>query len=755
MVDFTKTLELPSMDLTPGTMIAERYQIIEELGRGGMGKVFRVEDTNIQEEVALKLIKPEIAVDEIMIERFRNELKIARKITHKNVCRMYDLNQTGGMPFITMEYVKGEDLKTLIKRDGSLSPNRTLLIARQVCQGLAEAHEQNVIHRDLKPQNIMIHGKDGAKIMDFGISRFAEKSGVTQTGTIIGTPDYMSPEQADGAETDQRSDIYSLGVIFYEMLTGKVPFEGSSALSVALKHKTERPKNPVKLNPDISEDLSQMILKCLQKEKEKRYQTVKELLSDIDLIDKGQSIAAVEGGWENSIAVLPFMDMSAQKDQEYFCDGLSEDLINALTQIKSLRVVARTSAFSFKGKNLNIHEIGEKLNVDTVLEGSVRRAGNRLRITAQLINVADGYHLWSERFNRELTDIFDIQDDITLNIVKNLKVEFLGEEKSPEAKSRTENPLSYEAYLKGRFHLHKLSPEHLDTALEYFQISLDEDPEFALPYAGIAFTWLVRSLIGIVSPIEAFPKIEENTLKALELDESLAEAHEIMADIKIHTEKDWKLAEDEFRRAIECNANAMSPHLFYGNFLDAMGRHEEAGHEIQKAMDLDPLNAISQAVMGGHFLFMGRYDEAIAQYKKTLKLEPNFSMVHNGLWATYHMKGMEEEALAEAKKYFTALDDNQAVQIMDLASIESGYRDAMRRLADMLAERSQSTYVQPTRVADLYVYAGDKQRALDWLEKAHEQNAPSLLYINIQPEYYVLKDDPRFQSILKQMNFLE
>lgn len=753
MADFTKTLTIPKLELTQGKLFANRYDVIEELGQGGMGHVYRVKDKNIQEEVALKLIKPEVASDEKMIERFRSELKIARKITHKNICRMYDLNEAEGIPYITMEYVEGEDLKTLIKKQGKLAPDTAISIAKQVCEGLKEAHEQKVVHRDLKPQNIMIDEQGSAKVMDFGIARRAEAPGVTQTGILIGTPDYMSPEQAEGIETDHRSDIYSLGVILYEMVTGRVPFKGSSALSIALKHKTQRPKNPQTLNPEISDDLCHLIQKCMHKQRENRYQSVNDLISDLVRIEKGTGINEGVSEWENSIAVLPFMDLSAQKDQEYFCDGLSEELINALTQIKTLKVVARTSAFSFKGKDLDIREIGEKLQVDTVLEGSVRRAGDRLRITAQLINVADGYHLWSERFDRDLVDIFAVQDDITLNIVRNLKVEFLGETEAPVAKSRTDNPECYEAYLKGRFHLHKLSPKDFDTALEYFQIALEKDPNFALAHTGIAFTWLVRALFGIVMPKDALPIAREAVQKALELDDSLAEAHELYADVYFYTDRDWDSAESRFQRAIECNPNAMSPHLFYGNLLDALKRHEEAEKEIKHAIELDPYNAISHAVYGGHFLFMRKYADAIAQYHKTFEIEPNFSMAHNGLWAACHQKGMYEEAFNEVKKYLNVLDDKEAVKTLEFGYKESGYTGAMRHLADKLAERSQTAYVQPTRVADLYACAGEKERALEWLEKAYEQQAPSLTWINVEPLYDILRDDPRFLALVKQMNF--
>jgi len=512
-ISFTKTLEIPIRDLAKGSTIAGRYEILEQLGRGGMGEVYRVRDITLDEEMALKLLKPDIASDKIMIERFRNELKLARKITHKNVCRMHDFHEEEGTPFITMEYVAGDDLKSRIRKRGKIPVEEALIIARQVTMGLMEAHELGVVHRDLKPQNIMIDKKGNAKIMDFGIARSVEAPGVTTTGMIVGTPDYISPEQAEGEEADQRSDIYSLGIILYEMVTGSVPFKGETALSVAIKHKTQIPADPKKLNPEVSEDLSRLILICIEKKRERRYQSAEELLSDLVKIEKGipteaKAISTIEPAyeklgkmkWRNSIAVLPFVDLSAQRDQEYFCDGMVEELINSLTRIKDLRVVARTSVFSFKGKDIDIHEIGKRLNVKTILEGSVRKAGNRLRITTQLVNVEEDFPIWSDRYDRELEDVFAIQDDIAKSIVNALKIEFLGEKEMPLVKSHTEKPEAYEAYLKGNFHYWKLSPENIALALDYYQLALEKDPNFALAYTGISSVWVTRGMLGIVPP---------------------------------------------------------------------------------------------------------------------------------------------------------------------------------------------------------------------------------------------------------------
>lgn len=760
-ISFTKTLETPIIGLVKGSTIAGRYEILEQLGRGGMGEVYKVRDTKLDEEMALKLLKPEIASDESMIERFRNELKLARKITHKNVCRMHDFHEEEGNPFITMEYVAGEDLKSLIKKRGKMPVEEALNITRQVTVGLMEAHELGVVHRDLKPQNIMIDKNANAKIMDFGIARSVEAPGVTTTGMIVGTPDYISPEQAEGEEADQRSDIYSLGIILYEMVTGSVPFKGDTALSVAIKHKTQIPSDPKKLNPEVSEDLSRLILICMEKKRERRYQSAEELLSDLVKIERGTPTEAraistkepaYEMKWRNSIAVLPFVDLSAQRDQEYFCDGMVEELINSLTRIKDLRVVARTSAFSFKGKDVDIREIGKRLNVKTILEGSVRKAGNRLRITTQLVNVEEDFPIWSDRYDRELEDVFAIQDDIAKSIVNALKIEVLGEKEAPLVKSHTEKPEAYEAYLKGNFHYWKLSPENIALALDYYQLALEKDPNYALAYTGISSVWGTRGMFGIIPPLEAFPKVKEAVLKALELDDTLSEVHYNLAIFRFYYEWDWGGAEIEFQRAIELNPNNANIHLIYSSFLDMMGRPEEAMAEIERALELDPLNFFAQCIHGLHLFNQRRSDDAIAHFRNTLRTEPNFPLAHEGLWVAKHQKQMDEKALAEAKKYFDVLGDREVTQALERGYAEAGYPGAMSLAAEKLAMRSKQTYVQSAQIARLYDHAGEKDRALEWLEKAFKENEPALVTLNVWPQG-ALRDDPRFKDMLRRMKF--
>jgi serine/threonine protein kinase len=580
----TQTLEVPKEELTTGSTFAGRYQIIEELGRGGMGRVYKATDTKIKEKVALKLIKPEIASDKKTLERFSNELRIARRITHKNVGKMFDINEEEGTHYITMEYVSGQDLRGLIRQSGKLGIETALSIAKQACEGLSEAHKTGVIHRDLKPSNIMIDREGNVRIMDFGSARSLKERGITGAGVMIGTPDYMSPEQAEAKAVDQRSDIYSLGVILYEMVTGRVPFEGDTALSIAMRHKSEIPKDPKEYNAQVPSDLSNLILRCLEKDKENRYQSAEEMQAELKNIEKGMPItemsvpkrkpltskeitvtfglkklimpaliiiAAVVLAfiiWQSlpkkdtatlisdkpSVAVLPFVDLSPQEDQAYFCDGLADELINRLTRIENLRVPARTSSFSFKGKELSIQEIGEKLDVENVLEGSIRRSGNRLRITVQLIKVDDGYPIWSERYERDMEDIFSLQDEISLAIVDKLKIKLLGEEKAELVMRHTQNPEAYNLFLKGHYFWNKRTADDIRKAIDYYEQAIKLDSNYALAYAALADSYGLLPFYTFVLPKEAFTKAKTAVKKALDIDETLAEAHSALGFIKMY-----------------------------------------------------------------------------------------------------------------------------------------------------------------------------------------------------------------------------
>lgn len=750
-----------------GKLIAH-YQILEKLGEGGMGVVYKARDTHLDRYVAIKVLPPDKVADETRKARFVQEAKSASALNHPNIVTVHDISSDAGYDFITMEYVQGKTLGQLIGRK-ALALNDALRYAMQIADAMARAHAAGVVHRDLKPSNIMVDENGMVKVVDFGLAKLTETvstnddastrtvKATTEEGAVVGTAAYMSPEQAEGKKLDARSDIFSFGAVLYEMVTGRRAFQGESRISTLSAVLRGEPK-PVE---GVPHDVEKIITRCLRKDPERRFQLMKDLRVELEELreesDSGSRAAVAPRRKRRtrrkgirSLVVLPLTNLSRDPDQEYLADGMTEALISDLAKVRALKIISRSSAMRYKGTAKSVLEIAEELKVDAAVEGSVLRAGQRVRITAQLIDPATDTHLWAETYERDFQDVLVLQSELARAIVQEIRIIVTPEETKSLVGARRVNPEAYEAYLKGRFHWYKLSREHIEIAMDYFQLSLEKDPNCALAYVGIADTWMIRGDIGLMPPRDAFPKAMVAALKALELDDTLADVHVTLAHLRLG-QWDWIGAEKEFRRAIQLNPNDSRAHFFYSDLLLLERRAEEAQAEVQRALDLDPFDFFFQCFFGWQLIYLRRYDDAIAQLHKALAAEPNSSSVHMGLWGVLYQKREYADALAEANRFFTLLGDHEIAEALESGSTEADYTAAMRAAADILAARSNRTHVPAIRIARLYAHAEEKDRALEWLEKAYEQGNPPLAHLAVAWDWDLLRSDQRFQNLVCRM----
>jgi len=730
------------------------YKILQELGQGGMGVVYKAYDTKLKREVAIKFLSPDISLDEQERERFMIEAQAAAALNHPNIATIHAIEEVDDELFIVMEYIDGKELKKKVA-SGQLSVDSVIDIAIQIAEGLRAAHEKGVTHRDIKPANIMITSKGQVKITDFGLAKMTQASSLTKAGITLGTTAYMSPEQAQGLEVDHRTDIWAFGVVLYEMLTGQRPFQGLYEQAVMYALVNTEPPTMSTLRPEVPAELERLVQKILQKKPAERYQQVEELLADLKALAArvDTKISPPEEKSLLAIAVLPFTDLSPQKDQEYFCDGMTEELIDALTKLEGCRVVSRTSAFAFKGKEQDIRAIGKQLNVSHALEGSVRKAGNRLRITAQLINVEDGFQLWSEKYDRELDDVFAIQDDIAAAIVKKLKMKLTGKQEGRLVKRYTENLDAYNLYLQARFHLNKRTEDGLQKGVAYCEQAIALDPEYALAYAGLADGFALLGFQGFLPPQEAMPKAKAAAEQALAIDEALAEAHTSLGCIRAIYERNWPESAKAFKRALELNPNNSTAHYWYALwYLLPTGQFDLCLAEIKQAQELDPLSLILNAGIGWQFYFAGHFDEAIAALQKTLEMDEHFLFARDLLGQAYAQKGMHEQAVAEIEKA-VALSNRRTLSLGALghAYALAGKRDEAQKILDELLALAQQKYVSAYDVALVYAGLDEKDRAHAWLEKACEENNGWLSFLNIEPRFDALRPDAKFQELVKKV----
>ncbi len=734
--------------------LGERYRVRRELGRGGMATVYLAHDVRHDREIALKVLRPDLAIG---AERFLREIKVAAGLRHPNILPLHDSGAAGEYLWYVMPYVPGLSLQDRLAQDRVLSPRDAMVIGAEVAEALDHAHRHGVIHRDIKPGNILL--EDGhAVVTDFGIARAVSQAGddrITHAGIVVGTPAYMSPEQVTGeAQIDGRSDVYSLGCVLFEMLSGSTPFRGSNSMAVMSARLTQPVPRLRDVAPNVAHEIAEVVTHAIAVDPADRYATAgafAEALRALASSPRTASHPTVSGPAPASIAVLPFANMSSDKDNEYFADGITEEIINVLAKLDGLRVASRTSSFAFKGQDTDIRRIGDQLNVATVLEGSVRKAANRLRVTAQLINVRDGYHLWSERYDRELDDVFAIQDEIAQAIVSNLEVK-LGRGSDPRlVKAPTANLEAYNLFLEGRYHWNRrgASLVHADRC---FSKAADLDPRFALAHAGIADSYNLLGWYRLIPPREAFPKAKSAAATALLIDPALPEAHSSMAFALMTYDWDWSGAEREFQRALQLNPNFPTGHHWYAELLMSQGRTRDAVAEARKAQELDPLGLIINTVRGMAHYFDRDFAAAITECRRTLAMDQSFTPVMVWLGLSHIATGEYAEAVRvfeEESRISGASSGTDGFRGIALA--RAGRSGEAEEVLRELRERAKHQYVSAFDLSLLEHALGRDDAGLEEMSHALRERAVWLVWAAMDPIVDPMRADPRFAALLARV----
>ncbi len=753
-------------------MIAEfltHYRILEKIGEGGMGAVYRAHDESLERDVAIKVLPAGLLEDEGARKRFRQEALALAKLNHPNIEAVYEFSTQDANDFLVMEFVPGVTLSDKLAA-GPLPEKDVVRLATQFAEGLAAAHEQNIIHRDLKPGNLRLTPDGRLKILDFGLAKLvrprgdaAVTEGVTHTHAVSGTLPYMAPEQLRGAAADARSDIYAAGVVLYEMATGKRPFDAKLATPLADDILHKMPSAPRTMNAQISGELERIILQCLHKAPERRFQTAHELLADLERLrdtasGRRQAISTqsrrVSARQIKSLAVLPLANLSRDPEQEYFTDGMTEELITNLAKIGALKVISRTTVMRYKGTEKSLPEIARELDVDAMVEGSVLRVGERVRITAQLIHAATDTHLWAESYDRDLRDVLALQSEAARAIAAEIRVKLKPQERARLARARRVDPEAHEALLKGRYHFNKWSPEGLQKSIEYFQRAIEKDPTYAPAYAGLAESYVFLGYWGYVPARDAYPKAKAAALKALELDDALADAHKSLGAVRWWHDWDLSGCQREFEIALELNPNDPYSAMWQAVFLAVIqADFAKAIKQGKRAQELDPLSPFIGAVLGWILFWASQLSQAIEQSQKVIEMHPNLPQPYYVLGNAHVKAGRLAEAIAAFQKATDVAPDAISLSFLGLAYGMSGQTDKAQAILSELVERSKREFVPSARFPYIYFALGETDKAFECLEKAYKEHDSHLFWLRNFPFSDLMASDPRFQDLLRRMNF--